>query len=674
MNSITLNGVSSTTIRGLLIQSLPPISKPAMRVQVEEIDGRDGDIVTDIGYQAYDKSFMIGLYGAYDVDQVIAFFASSGEVIFSNETDKVYRYKTISAIDFERLIRFKQATVTLHVQPYKTSALETPESVESTSFMDSEPYLFRQAPDGADMEIDEIVGGSIVWNQLMRTSQLDASKTQNGVTITDNRDGTYTVSTDANGATANTYSSLSNANIPITNGHKYLLFGTPTTGSANTYYSYIAGTATAYDYGKGVVFSANANGTSTPVVAYVKQGAIIATPITLKPQVSDLTRLFGPTIADYIYTQEQASAGAGVALAKALAGITADYYPYDPGSIKSVTGLTAHKMTGFNQWDEEWENGRFNLTTGEKSIGNGLASKNKIRVLPNTTYYANCGAGYGSALIFLYYDADENLISYEIKYSLKTSFTTPSNACYVNFNFQSSSAVTTYKNDICINFSDPSKNGTYEPYDGHVYPLDSSLTLRGLLKLDGDSIYYDGDIYPPSGEVERRYGVRAYQSGDESDANVITDGTNTVYKLTTPTTEQAEPYTNPQVVLPGGTEEYITDRESPIPVGHNTKYIVPIDVTVTNVGNTNSEPIMTIEGSGTINVSVNGSQIFTIDMGDIGEITIDAEALEAYSGSTLMNRRVTGDYSNFVLHPGENTIEVSGDASNVTIERYSRWI
>lgn len=123
MNWISLNGIKSDTINGLLIQELPPISKPLMRTEIEQIDGRDGDIVTNLGYSAYDKSMTIGLYGNYDIDDVIAYFASSGTVTFSNEPDKYYNYQVIQQIDFERLVRFRTATVTFHVQPFKYSVV-----------------------------------------------------------------------------------------------------------------------------------------------------------------------------------------------------------------------------------------------------------------------------------------------------------------------------------------------------------------------------------------------------------------------------------------------------------------------------------------------------------------------------------------------------------------------
>ena len=54
----------------------------------------------------------------------------------------------------------------------------------------------------------------------------------------------------------------------------------------------------------------------------------------------------------------------------------------------------------------------------------------------------------------------------------------------------------------------------------------------------------------------------------ESLADAITDGTTTVVKLATPTTETALPYHNPQIV--GDTEEFVTTGI--VPVGHSTKY------------------------------------------------------------------------------------------------------
>lgn len=124
MNYIVLNGINSTTVKGLLIQALPPISKPLMRTSVETIDGRDGDILTRLGYSAYDKEISIGLHGDFDVDDAIKYFDSEGDVIFSNEPDKYYKYQILEQIDFERLIRFRTAKVKFHVQPFKYSDVD----------------------------------------------------------------------------------------------------------------------------------------------------------------------------------------------------------------------------------------------------------------------------------------------------------------------------------------------------------------------------------------------------------------------------------------------------------------------------------------------------------------------------------------------------------------------
>ena len=123
-NYIILNGNNSNDLTGLLISKLPPITKPKQRTQTKEIDGRDGDIVTTLGYGAYDKSIDIGLYGNFNLDDIMTFFNSSGTVTFSNEEDKYYNYQIVDQIDYERLIRFKTAKVKMHVQPFKYSAVE----------------------------------------------------------------------------------------------------------------------------------------------------------------------------------------------------------------------------------------------------------------------------------------------------------------------------------------------------------------------------------------------------------------------------------------------------------------------------------------------------------------------------------------------------------------------
>lgn len=124
---IELNGKSSLDVEGLLIQSLAPITKPKIRTETTEIDGRDGDIVTRLGYSAYDKEISIGLSWNYDIDEVIQYFVDNdkGTVLFSNEEDKLYKYEILDQIDFEKLIRFKTAKVKFHVQPFKYSSIET---------------------------------------------------------------------------------------------------------------------------------------------------------------------------------------------------------------------------------------------------------------------------------------------------------------------------------------------------------------------------------------------------------------------------------------------------------------------------------------------------------------------------------------------------------------------
>ena len=127
---VIINGKNSLTISGLAIKTLPPISKPLMRTMREEIDGRDGDINTELGYQAYDKPLEVGLFGNYDINEIIAFFNSKGTIVFSDEPDKFYNFQILDKIDFTKLVKFRTAMVNIHCQPFKYPVEETPIEVE----------------------------------------------------------------------------------------------------------------------------------------------------------------------------------------------------------------------------------------------------------------------------------------------------------------------------------------------------------------------------------------------------------------------------------------------------------------------------------------------------------------------------------------------------------------
>lgn len=124
MNYIIWNNKDSRDIKGLLISELPPITKPKMRANEIVIDGVDGSIIEELGYESYDKTIAIGLTIGADLDKITEFFTGSGEIVFSNEPDKYYIARIINGIEYARLLRYKVATVTFRVQPFKYNRVE----------------------------------------------------------------------------------------------------------------------------------------------------------------------------------------------------------------------------------------------------------------------------------------------------------------------------------------------------------------------------------------------------------------------------------------------------------------------------------------------------------------------------------------------------------------------
>ena len=188
MNYIIFKGVKSTDLGGLIISELPPITKPQMRTKETYVDGRDGSSISQKGYSSYQKNVTIGLHGDFDIDQVIEYFSGEGELVLSNEPDKVYRACITAQIDYTRLVRYRQATIPFKVQPYKHRYGETPSETKSTTATDTNLVLNGgSTPIRIETDAEEVVihGKNIVNPySLINWTNTSTEVEDNGYTIT----------------------------------------------------------------------------------------------------------------------------------------------------------------------------------------------------------------------------------------------------------------------------------------------------------------------------------------------------------------------------------------------------------------------------------------------------------------------------------------------------------
>ena len=168
MSNIIWKGVSSTLVNGLIICELPPITKPQMRTKETKIDGMDGSIIEELGYSSYTKNVKIGLHGNFDIDKVIKYFTGEGNIVFSNEPDKVYKAKICGEIDYAKLLRYRTATIPFIVQPYKCKFNEyltetTPTDIENAyievfneGFENSKPLMILKGSGAVEISVNGV--------------------------------------------------------------------------------------------------------------------------------------------------------------------------------------------------------------------------------------------------------------------------------------------------------------------------------------------------------------------------------------------------------------------------------------------------------------------------------------------------------------------------------------
>ena len=309
------------------------------------------------------------------------------------------------------------------------------------------------ADDGTGV-IKELRGNSLAWNQLFNGDSGSVSLRGISCTITNGRlVGTGVANNSSQMAIFGEHGE------PLVVGHKYFVYfsGNITNASIRFYYG-------TYSSPLNAPIIVTATSTSNVNYAFFPQDTTSTVSIDVRLFFVDLTLMFGAgnepsTVAEFeaLYPEP--------------------YYPYNAGAI--IINAAATLVTdGFNQWDEEWELGTINTTTGEKEASNyKIRSANYIAVFPGTVYGVTIGGD--DRMTVAFYDAAKNFISSTTAF---TNFTTPANAYFILFTCRTNYG-TTYKNDICINISwSGYRDGEYEPY----WKRETGVDMRKIYgKLNG---------------------------------------------------------------------------------------------------------------------------------------------------------------------------------------------
>lgn len=734
-NYVIINGVNSNTINGLAINELPPITKPPMRVLQEEIDGRDGDITTNLGYGAYDKVMTIGLFHTFDINQIIAFFNGTGTIVFSNEPDKKYNYKIIEQIDYEKLISFKTATVTLHCQPFKYPLEETPLIIEPT--IDT---------------LENVTSASIETNENTLSTTLKGNTSQ------------YTTTG------ANVLESIATSN--TTNIYEDVLWAEGL--QANTTYTFqFVGVV-------GNRISGNANLFTTDTYHNITSGINTMT-LTTKSDISTSTgsqytsgkgwRIFknakSGNVAN-VFTDVMANVGSTALPYEPYTGGNPAPNPSYPEPINVVTGDNEVVVCGKNilklikddttggSYDETTQTYTSTTRTGTscwvfKTLATELNYTFSISSLSNAEYrycFSDEDVTGSSNIATLTNTSGGTITNGAITVSNN------SNKKYLYVSFRVTTQGLT--GSLVKPMLEKSNSSTsYEPYQSQTYPI--SLGSIELCKIGDyqDYIYKENDnwyihkeigkaripdltgwnyvmsglrsifytnalastiLIPPTSQILpvilATHYIPATQTstwvngniairnssgtgGDAGNIIIVNNAYNNTtdflnassnsyiyYALATPTNTII---TDTELIsqleaLKGATTYYgitnINQQNNDLPFIMDLSYMVKDTdkVIVDNIGNIYSKPTIALEGNGTGGIYLNDNQVFNVTLTD--KMTISISDMEAYNPDThaLLNRDVTGNYNSMTLQPNENTIKITGGITKVTITNYTRYL
>lgn len=719
---VIINGVNSLTIEGLAIRTLPPISKPAMRNLREEIDGRDGDITTELGYGAYDKTLEIGLYGDYDINKIISFFNSKGTIIFSDEPDKYYNFEIVDKIDYTKLVKFRTATINIHCQPFKYPVSEEPQVEEYEYVEGTGEAITLDNTAEAILNKIELIGNAFQDGTPTPDAPIPINVVSGDNTIDICGKNLYSSEVVQGFYTADGNISASNTQIRTT---EYIEV------KPNTIYTFSNTNNLVIDR----ICYYNSSKTFIERGAYLNSGTFTTLNNNCK----------------YIRFTMRASNGSNItpsSLVKPMlekSSTASTYEPYIGNTYPIYLGVeNLFDGDNINLINESYID-----NTGK--IVYGASNKfNYIKLQPNTTYHlSQTKISNVTIRVGLFSETPaRNVVGtilgiFSSVSSIEQTFTTTNSAIYLGWVYCNTNSLSGYTeqemiDSIVVNKGTQPSRVSFNPielckigtYQDYIYKDNGSWYLHkeiGKVVLNGSETnwstrgggttyaysvpnIFDGD--KTTGLCTHWNFIQGGASNSQTNECIASANTNTslavftnnssldtlanfktwlgvnkpsvYYILATPTNtliedttliEQLEALWNANSYR-GQTNITQTSNDLPFMMEVSALKLGSDHLIISNGGNIFASPTISLEGTGVVDIYLNDVQILEADLTETNNIVIDTESMEAYNPDTnaLANRQVTGDYSKIKLEPGENDLRFSGDLSKATVTKYKRWL
>ena len=468
---------------------------------------------------------------------------------------------------------------------------------------DEVPYLFRTSGgsiDIGDEENDSLVGCTYPFNQLVQNGNfVDTSNWtahgSNGTLSASDNELTYTFVNVQN----NSYDNTTRQTINTIANHVYFStydIDVPYNSSINIFYS---NTSIRADFTSGkhtisTIQKPNASATRMyyGVVKASDSGYQAGDTYKIsKVMLIDLTAMFGSTIADYIYSLEQGTAGAGVAWLRKL--FPKPYYAYNAGSLESVK-TSMHRMIGFNAYDNS--TGKAKVVGGDQYQITGAYTSLTLdgaSISPDGSGYFTpgssgditvVGGNSSTTCIHLVWDGErdgefeeyeEHSYSYpDVLLRGYTVLDAANELKYVGDTIKGSILTRNFAEiDLGDLEWDSDASGFFATITGKK-GLGSASAPTECRTVGYDFNYsLSADLTYSEGIASEKVWFRNDSCADAAAFKAAVTGVKFMYPLAVPTTETVSPeIVNPQWVSDWGTEEYVDTRDVPIPVGHETFY------------------------------------------------------------------------------------------------------